>query len=171
MKHLSLTFILLKGWHFVVPMIRWQLFSVYIMFIQCIYSTPVKALHFCCTLSVFWPVGLTTLFVSFFSLSLFLQPSRWTCRRPWLRPLRPVPKSVWYWATPTAAGCPQPWPSSRVLAATAPPPPLPPLSSLVASPLLASNRAVSGEPKLTWAAWGSWMAAIPWAGLCPKKMN
>lgn len=105
----------------------------------------------------------------FFSSSPFLQPSRWTCRKPWLRPLRPVPRSVWYWATPTAAGCPQPWPSSRVLAAPPPPLPLPP--SPLQCPLLASSRASAGEPKLTWAAWGSWMVAIPWVGLCPKKMN
>lgn len=117
---------------------------------------------------MFWPEGLTVLFLSF---SAFLQLLRWTCRKPWPRPLRPVPKSVWYWGTPTAAGCPQPWPSSRVRAATAQLPPLPPPRSPVLFPHLASSRAAPAEPKLTWAAWGSWMAAIPWAGLCPERMN
>lgn len=127
---------------------------------------------------MFWLVGWTVfnncsflLLLLFLKKKLFQQLSRWTFRRPWLRPLRPVPRSVWYWATLTAAGCPQPWPSSRVLAVTAPPPPLSPPPSPVQCPLLASSRAVPGEPKLTWSAWGSWMAAIPLAGLCPQKMN
>ena len=170
MKHLSLTFILLKGWHFVgQPLIRRQLSSVYIMIHECsrwFLQRRANGVTFQLHLCTFWPV----LFSAFFFF-FFLQPSRWTCRKPWPRPLRPVPRSVWYWATPTAAGCPQPWPSSRVLVATAPPPPLLPPPSPLQCPLLASSRAVPGEPKPTWAAWASWMVATPWAGPCPEKMN
>ena len=129
------------------------------------YSAVLTASHSSCT-SVRSDPCCSLLFFFF-----FLQPSRWTCRKPWPRPLRPVPRSVWYWATPTAAGCPQPWPSSRVLVATAPPPPLLPPPSPLQCPLLASSRAVPGEPKPTWAAWASWMVATPWAGPCPEKMN
>lgn len=128
------------------------------------FSAPTSPAVF--QLCVFWHAN--TITELFFFLLLFSQPSRWTCRKPWLRPLRPAPRSVWYWATPTAAGCPQPWPNSRVLLATAPLPPLPPPPSPLPFPPLASSRAVLGELKPPW---GLWMAAILWAGLCPKKMN
>lgn len=104
----------------------------------------------------------------FFLLS-FLQPSKWTCRKLWPRPLRPAPRNVWYWATLTAAGCPLPWHSSRVPGATAPlrPPPPSPVQCL----LLVSSPALPREEKITWAAWGSLMVATLWVGPSPKRMN
>lgn len=152
-----------------------QLLSIYFMDLW-VHSVLLyhltKLWHSCCTLWVvnsvlsFFP---SSLFVCLFVI--FVQPSRWTCRKPWLKPLRPAPRSVWYWATLTAAGCPQPWPSSRVLVTTAPLLPLPPLASLVQCLPLASSRALHEELKPTWPAWGSWMVVTPWAGLYPKRMN
>lgn len=47
-------------------------------------------------------------------LFLSLQPSRWTCRGPWLKHRRPARRSAWSLAILTAAGCPQRWPSSSL---------------------------------------------------------
>lgn len=154
MKHLSLTFILLKGWHFVgQPAIRdnFLLFRLGIVSWFSAFSTSVLINS-----------------RAFFFFFLFLQLSKWTCRKLWLKPPRPAPKSAWYWATLTAAGCPRPWRSSRAPVATARrrPPSLPP--SPARCPRLVFSQASPREPKL---AWGSWMVATPWADPCPGRTN
>lgn len=152
-KHLSLPFILLKGWHLQVNLRgRYSLFDLaYSPHLSVIRGTIFrrggvgrgmgycKQRHFAHAS----PPLLVCL------LSSCVQPSKWTCRRPWRRRRRRARRSAWSSATRTAAGCPRPWPSSR-----RPPAPRCPPS--------ASSRPGLRAPRPT--------AATPSAGQCPKTM-